>query len=438
MAPRSLRNKTKTTAKPQPERSAPRTAKKVKGPAEATQVVIERRQKVGQVFVVGQGDVGQLGLGPDTLEKTRFAPILGLENVVDVVAGGMHTLCLTADGLVWSFGCNDEGALGRPTSSLEVSSETTPGQVQLPEPIAKLSAGDSHSVALGVSGTVYMWGNFRDSTGQVGLVTEGKAAQEPKQVATNIVQVASGSDHVAMLTADGEILTMGCPEQGQLGRLASYFAARGSRRPVSLLITPTKVPMRRIKGVKSMAFDAVWAGAYTTIARQQQTGQLFCWGLNNYSQLGSFGGRDNAGDIIYHPKPMSCSSGQGWKLVSGGQHHTMLLSEKGEVFALGRKEYGRLGLGTLTPADGEDQKTPAQVPGLSACMDISCGEATSHAIDEQGRLFSWGIGSNNQLGHADGEDKFEPQVVAGRLADQRAVLVSGGGQHTVILVAPPE
>ena len=26
----------------------------------------------------------------------------------------MHTVCLTKDGLVWSFGCNDEGALGRP------------------------------------------------------------------------------------------------------------------------------------------------------------------------------------------------------------------------------------------------------------------------------------------------------------------------------------
>lgn len=93
---------------------------------------------------------------------------------------------------VFSFGCNDEGALGRPTSSLEPTSESTPALVKLPEPIAQLSAGDSHSAALAVSGTVYMWGNFRDSTGQVGLVTEGSAAQEPKKVATNIVQVGLG------------------------------------------------------------------------------------------------------------------------------------------------------------------------------------------------------------------------------------------------------
>ena len=30
-----------------------------------------------------------------------------------VAAGGMHTVCVTTDGKVWSFGCNDEGALGR-------------------------------------------------------------------------------------------------------------------------------------------------------------------------------------------------------------------------------------------------------------------------------------------------------------------------------------
>lgn len=53
-----------------------------------------------------------------------------------------------------------------------------------------------------------------------------------------------------------------------------------------------------------------------------------------------------------------------------------------------------------------------------------------------GRLFSWGIGSNNQLGLGDEEDKFEPQVVSGRLADKCTLVVSGGGQHTVILVGP--
>lgn len=54
----------------------------------------------GVVLVTGSGDVGQLGLGPDILEKTRPALVNLNKEVVDVCAGGMHTVCLTKDGKV--------------------------------------------------------------------------------------------------------------------------------------------------------------------------------------------------------------------------------------------------------------------------------------------------------------------------------------------------
>ncbi|KAH6946206.1 hypothetical protein HPB50_012160 [Hyalomma asiaticum] len=126
-------------------------------------------------------------------------------------------------------------------------------------------------------------------------------------------------------------------------------------------------------------------------------------------------------------------SGSRWKLVSGGQHHTLLLSEEGSVFSLGRKEYGHLRLGTSMPANNDDQATPSQVPGLSGCADISCGEAVSYAIDGEGRLHSWGFGTNGQLGHGGDDDLFEPKVVAGKFAGKKTLVVSGGDQHAIIL-----
>lgn len=59
--------------------------------------------KEGFVLVTGAGDVGQLGLGPDVLEKSRPALISLEHEVVDVCAGGMHTVCLTKDGKVCDF-----------------------------------------------------------------------------------------------------------------------------------------------------------------------------------------------------------------------------------------------------------------------------------------------------------------------------------------------
>lgn len=54
----------------------------------------------GVVLVTGAGDVGQLGLGPDVLEKSRPAAVNIEHEVVDICAGGMHTVCLTAEGKV--------------------------------------------------------------------------------------------------------------------------------------------------------------------------------------------------------------------------------------------------------------------------------------------------------------------------------------------------
>ena len=54
---------------------------------------------VGCVLTLGEGDTGQLGLGPDVLERAKPAKV-NVPNMVQVCAGGMHTVCLTKNGEV--------------------------------------------------------------------------------------------------------------------------------------------------------------------------------------------------------------------------------------------------------------------------------------------------------------------------------------------------
>lgn len=54
----------------------------------------------GVVLTFGQGDVGQLGLGAETLERSRPAVVPCVDRVIDVCAGGMHTVCLSESGEV--------------------------------------------------------------------------------------------------------------------------------------------------------------------------------------------------------------------------------------------------------------------------------------------------------------------------------------------------
>lgn len=59
-------------------------------------------RETGHVLTLGQGDVGQLGLGEDILERKKPAIVKGLDDleIVQVECGGMHTVALTNKGKV--------------------------------------------------------------------------------------------------------------------------------------------------------------------------------------------------------------------------------------------------------------------------------------------------------------------------------------------------
>lgn len=104
--------------------------------------------------------MGQLRLNPDDIpEKARPAIVSGIQNLVEIKAGGMHSLCLEKNGTIWSFGCNDEGALGRDTSV--EGTESIPTKIDLPGKVVKISARDFHSAFLLEDGRVLAWGSFR-------------------------------------------------------------------------------------------------------------------------------------------------------------------------------------------------------------------------------------------------------------------------------------
>ena len=51
-----------------------------------------------------------------------------------------------------------------------------------------------------------------------------------------------------------------------------------------------------------------------------------------------------------------------------------------------------------------------------------------------GTAYSWGMGTNYQLGNGTDEDIYEPTLVSGgKIKDKKIIKVSSGGQHTVFL-----
>jgi len=384
----------------------------------------------GVVLCVGMGDVGQLGLGPDVEEKTRPGLVPDLKDIVAVAAGGLHSAALDKQGKVYTWGNNDEGGLGRITACEEDNFEA--GQVQLTGKAVQIAAGDCHTVALMDDGKVFAWGCFRDNNGPLGFLEKGEIQKTPVQLLENIpvVKVASGNNHLALLSFDGFVYTAGCGEVGQLGRLHEAFACRDARnrKGVESLLTPQ--PIKVFKARKHVTFDDVWAGGLATFARAKETGDVYAFGLNNYNQLG-----DEDTNAKYQPVLLKDFKGKTWAQVSTGQHHSLAIDGDGVAHSFGRHEYGRLGLEGLK----HDLKKPTPVTELAEkkATGISAGECVSIVVCEDGSAYGFGMGTNNQLAQGDDEDRLTPALLAGKqLQERNVVSAASGGQHTIILAVP--
>lgn len=251
---------------------------------------------MGDLYVCGYGDAGQLGLGIEEMEKSTPTFAYTNQIVTDICAGGMHSLFLTKCGQVFSFGCNDDFALGRETPNDEIS-EFTPKLVTLSDKAVKISAGESHSACLLENGSVWFWGAFRDSFGCMNFDKLGCSKKPIQiQIGKTVKDIASGANHLAILAQDGMVYTLGCGEQGQLGRTSLRSYSRYSRHS-KILLNPEPVYVKHtlIKAEK------IWCTAYGTFIKQLQTDAIFDFGLNNYKQLIDL--KSNS-LIDFHPKPI--------------------------------------------------------------------------------------------------------------------------------------
>jgi len=202
-ADRPKRGDTTVSAEPAP---APRPTKKPKTTA-AMKPAARFGKKINDapvdpldIFVFGEGSSGELGLGsvrldgkkPIDVKRPRLNPKLSAKDVgvVQIACGGMHSIALTKDNKVLTWGVNDQGALGRDTnwdgglkdagddsdSSSEDDGDDTgvnpresnPDEIIMTDVaegtvFVQVAASDSASFALTSDGRVYGWGTFRVS-----------------------------------------------------------------------------------------------------------------------------------------------------------------------------------------------------------------------------------------------------------------------------------
>lgn len=323
----------------------------------------------------GNNYYGQLGNG-GTANSTTSVQVSGLSGMSQVVTGYEFNVALKSDGTVWTWGYNLFGQLG---SGATYYQRNLPETVQGLTNVTAVAAGLNHGMALKNDGTVWAWGD--NGYNQLGDGTTTRRTLPVQVTGINgVVAIAAGSYHSMALKSDGTVWAWGNNTSGQLGNGTNY----------QFYTTAAKIGT--LSGITKIA-----AGNTSSYALKSD-GTIWVWGSNGFGQLGD-------GSTTNQLAPVQLSGVTNIKDIKsslfGG--HTIALKNDGTVWAWGKNDSGQLGDGTLV-----QRLFPVQVSGLTDVKAISAGSNHSAAYKNNGTIWSWGSNGNGELGDGTTTRRLSP------------------------------
>ena len=144
--------------------------------------------------------------------------------------------------------------------------------------------------------------------------------------------------------------------------------------------------------VTNLSFAQISAGSSHSCGRTMTDGRLYCWGANNYGQLGNTT-RNNK------KRPTPVTSTLQFRWVSAGPAHTCAIAVDGKAYCWGANSAGQLGDGTIT-----ERWSPILVLGSLSWKQIEVGgEGTNDGftcgLTTGGSIYCWGWNGDGELGN---------------------------------------
>ena len=260
--------------------------------------------------------------------------------------------------------------------------------------------------------------------------------------------VAAGAAHTLVLLRDGKLKSTGPDQHGELGdgpqqRSGSVVDVRSG----------------------TLAFWAIGAGAFHSLAVERGGGAVWAWGRNDRGQLGD-------GTTQDRHLPVLAQGPLGVLMVAGGSQHSVALRWEGyartvrsvgateftggttlggptsgvpdlssywgrligrlfgraesTVWTWGANDRGQLGLGTY-----DDAHIPRRVERLANVHAVAAGATHCLALGSDGSVWAWGGNDRGQLGDGTTERRNAPQLVRG--LPSRASAIAAGGRSSLAL-----
>ncbi len=280
----------------------------------------------GTVWAWGSNSRGQLGDGNDGDDISGGAlfhnptpvQVIGLSDIVQIATGNRHSVALSRDGRVWTWGDNSSGQLGLGNKG----NKNRPVLVTAIDQVVEVAAGLFNTLLVRQDGTVWIFGGSSSGTNTYSTLGIEGVFQSllPVQVPTlnNVVHIAHGGAHQFAIKADGSVWAWGTNIYGRLGDGGTAN-------------TTTPVELSTLTNIKSLSTQAATSMALS------HDGEVWVWGNNDYQGLCT----ELAGK---HHSPVQMPISDVIEIAAGFDGY-LLLTQAGELLACGSNSYGSLGTG---------------------------------------------------------------------------------------------
>ncbi|XP_053987652.1 uncharacterized protein LOC128881032 [Hylaeus volcanicus] len=366
----------------------------------------------GRVFTWGWGVHGQLGHG-NTDEKdtpTLVTSLLGVF-IRSISAGHAHTLALSAEGIVYAFGCNVFGQLGIGSNV----KSSVPMKVSLPENIYLVTTRYFHNLAVSHTNKLYVWGaspqvlRWQAQTQKRNRILEQRDAIV-KQF-ENIEEFENVTDHPSTNDTGEEALE----SNAQPKTVTSTETRRkqldmclknveiGSLEENQAHLKPSLVDTSLVVGNIVQISTGCHHNALVT-----KNGSLYTWGRNLDGQIGNGTKREvliptplcyNPASIFAQvpPRHNAHDRGEEEHELDGGAKNSTANDTNGNLNAESRS----------FQAEGNEFKEKGN--SVIKTVGVCCGYDYTVAIQSGGTVLAWGNNRRAQLGRLPPEARLDTE-----------------------------